>query len=702
MLYFSVQKIFFSVHELSKQPLELLAEGPPQTNCESSTRSLFLIKPTMEKYLLFILSVCVFGCFGMTLIAQEDNTFSSEVSLDSLLNIKISTASKYEQLIGEAPASVTIVTSGDIERYGYRTLSDILDHEKGFYTSYDRNYNYVGVRGFGRPSDYNNRLLLLYDGHPINENVYGSASIGTDFPIAIEQIEHIEIVRGPGSALYGTGAMFAVINVITKKGNTIDGTRLSAEIGSFGRRQGSFQFGKEWESAIDFSLSGIIADNTGEDLYYQEYDNPATNRGIAQGLDWDKYFGFYSRVSYDNIFVNGYLTQRSKGTPSGMYDNNFNDGRAKTIDNFAGINARYDAKVTSALALSGTLGYQYYYYSGDFPIQDLQVETAIGKRICAEVRMQLDIQPEHRLTIGSEYNNNIQSEIEERNAGIVYYDGDYPNTIFSIYVEDEYQIFNNFFLTLGVRHDRYSSVGSATTPRGALVYSFFDRQSTLKFLYGEGFRAPSSYESYYTDSLSYYKDNPNLHPENIHTCEIVFEQRLSEAVQGTISYYYYDMDNLIDVWIDPSDLFYQYKNLEDVIANGFEAELKIRLDGGFQGKVNYAYQRAENDQTGEKLSNSPQHIANVGFSYPFNSAFTAGMEFQYQSERLTVYGTNTPAFFLSNIHLRVQQKNGRLGAGLFISNVFNESYSHPASLDFKQAGIPQDGRSFKLNVWLKF
>ena len=138
------------------------------------------------------------------------------LSLDSLLSTKISTAAKYQQTISEAASSVTIITAEDIHRHGYRTLPEALAATRGFYLSYDRNYSFLGARGFSRPSDYNNRILLLVDGNAINESVFGGAPVGTDLGVPMESLERIEIVRGPGSALYGTGAIFAVVNLVTQ------------------------------------------------------------------------------------------------------------------------------------------------------------------------------------------------------------------------------------------------------------------------------------------------------------------------------------------------------------------------------------------------------------------------------------------------------------------------------------------------------
>jgi outer membrane receptor for ferrienterochelin and colicins len=146
----------------------------------------------------------------------------TDLDLKELMEIEVVTvygASKFEQKITEAPAAVSIVTSSDIKRYGYRTLADIMQSIRGFYTTYDRNYHYLGMRGFSRPGDYNTRFLLLVDGHRVNDNIYNTAFIGTEFPIDVDLIDRVEVIRGPSSSIYGTNAFMGVINVITRKVN---------------------------------------------------------------------------------------------------------------------------------------------------------------------------------------------------------------------------------------------------------------------------------------------------------------------------------------------------------------------------------------------------------------------------------------------------------------------------------------------------
>ena len=169
------------------------------------------------------------------------------LSIEDLAKTKVFTASRHLENTREAPSSVSIITSEDIARYGWRTLGDILGSLRGFYTSYDRDYTYLGVRGIQRPGDYNSRILLMINGHRLNDNVYDSAPIGSEFPLDLDLIDHIEIVRGPSSSLFGTNAVFGIINVITRRPKGGTAIEVSGDEGSFlsrsGRLTGTYQKG---------------------------------------------------------------------------------------------------------------------------------------------------------------------------------------------------------------------------------------------------------------------------------------------------------------------------------------------------------------------------------------------------------------------------------------------------------------------------
>ena len=116
-----------------------------------------------------------------SLLAQQIKDLS-EASLEELSNITVYTASRHVQKATEAPSSVTVVTRDEIQKYGYRTLADILRSVRGFDITYDRNYTYAGVRGVNRPETYNSRVLLLIDGLRTNNNVYEQAIAGNRVP----------------------------------------------------------------------------------------------------------------------------------------------------------------------------------------------------------------------------------------------------------------------------------------------------------------------------------------------------------------------------------------------------------------------------------------------------------------------------------------------------------------------------------------
>src|SRR6185503_19210749 len=132
--------------------------------------------------------------------------------------------------------SVSFITAAEIARYGYRTLADILRGVRGMYVVNDRNYSLLGTRGFALPGDYNSRILLLVNGHRVNDNIYGQAEIGAEFGLDPAMFERVEIIRGPASSLYGDSAFFAVVNVITRTGASLGGGAIAIETGTLGAR----------------------------------------------------------------------------------------------------------------------------------------------------------------------------------------------------------------------------------------------------------------------------------------------------------------------------------------------------------------------------------------------------------------------------------------------------------------------------------
>src|SRR5262245_8722962 len=222
--------------------------------------------------------------------AQQLPDDLTQLPLEQLMAIDlVYGASRHEQRVTEAPSFVSVITASDIERYGYRTLADILRSVHGFYTTYDRNYTYLGVRGFSRPSDYNTRFLLLLDGHRMNDDFYGSAYVGTEGLIDVDLIDRVEIIRGPSSSLYGTSAFFAVVNVITRKPASYGGLHLTGVDASYGTPAGSATYARSFDGGRSFLASGSAYDSRGQALFYKEFNNPQDNNGVFDRGDYDRY-----------------------------------------------------------------------------------------------------------------------------------------------------------------------------------------------------------------------------------------------------------------------------------------------------------------------------------------------------------------------------------------------------------------------------
>src|SRR6185503_14840391 len=256
-------------------------------------------------------------------------------SLEALLDVPVDSvegAARHTQRLTEAPAPVTVVTATDIETFGWRTLADVLKSVRGFHVTYDRNYSYLGVRAFGRPTDYNNRVLVMVDGRRLNDSIYDAALIGTDFPLDMSVVERIEVIRGPGSALYGTSAFLAVVNVITRHGGTSGARQAGVETSSFGTWNAHASHGWSDDRGRDVFLSVSRYDSHGPHaLFFPEFAGEPGG-GTVYDLDGDKSGKLFGSA-------------REKRVPTASWQTNFGDPRFFTRDTRGWASAGYTRDV---------------------------------------------------------------------------------------------------------------------------------------------------------------------------------------------------------------------------------------------------------------------------------------------------------------------------------------------------------------------
>jgi outer membrane receptor for ferrienterochelin and colicins len=614
-------------------------------------------------------------------------------------------ASKYEQDPAEAPASVTVVTADEIERFGYRTLSEILRSVRGLYVNDDRNYNYVGVRGFGRPGDYNTRVLLLLDGHRTNDNIYDQAAIGTDAYLDVDLIDRVEIIRGPGSSLYGTSAFLGVINVVTKPGRALKGGELSARLASHDTAKAGVTYGTRTDGGFEWLVSGSYYRSDGERIYFPEFDAPETNGGWAEGVDGDEYRSAFAKLSRGDLSLEAAYASREKVVPTASFETVFNDPRNRTTDERVFLALKHDREIGQRSRVITTLSYDSYAYDGTYVYTDgLQQDTGRGAWWTAESQYVGSLGDKNKLTAGAEWRENTRQdqELHDVDPYESVLDVRGSGSIFALYAQDEYRPRENWIADVGVRYDRYDTFGGTTNPRLALIGRFRDR-TTLKLLYGRAFRAPNPYEMFYDDNGVSQKGNPSLEPETISTYEAEIEHRFRGGARGLVSLYSYGVSNLITQETDPADDLAVFRNLERVKGQGVEAEIRAGFGEAVEGRLSGAYQTSRDDATDELLTNSPRTLLSLAFSSPLiTRKLLVSIEERYMSRRKVLDGGYAGGFAVTNLNFLLKGAKRLPAVSVGVYNLLDHPYGDPAGEEHVQRVIPQEGRSFRFYLRFAF
>ena len=668
----------------------------------------------MKKYLTAAGILCVLtGIFwtASARAAADVSDFAAEDGEEILFQdiSSVYSASKYDQKITEAPARISIVTARDIQHYGYRTIGDILNSLPGFYASYDRNYNYTGVRGFSIAGDYDTKLLQLVDGHRINDNIYDSMYSDRGFILDLDLIDRVEVVRGPSSSLYGSSAFFGVVNVISKRGRDLQGFEVSGSAGSFDSYRGRLSYGRRFDNGFELLTSGSYYDSDGDDrLYYPEFDDPATNNGIAENADDENLENLFARLSYNDLTLEGAYIDREKGVPTAAFDTVFNDTRTRTFDKHYYLDLKYQHLMENATELTARLFYDYFKYEGDWAydyseegdFSQIEIFSDLGKGEWwgTEVILTRPLLTRHKVTVGTEYRDSLDQVQQEWDSFAYYLDDQREDYTLGLFLQDEFKITEKLIFDLGIRYDYFDHVGSSTNPRAALIYSPL-AATNLKLLYGTAFRAPNAFELYYHDGGLTQKQSVDLDPEEIETFEFVAEQGLGHHIRAVASIYYNEIQELIALETDPADELLVFTNVGDAKATGGELQLEGRWDNGSAASISYSYQDAENKATGERLANSPVNMVKADALIPLLAdKLMAGLEVQYETDRKTLSGGETDDIFLTNLTLLSRDLVAGMTLSASIYNLFDRDYAYPVSEEFFQDSIEQDGLTFRIKL----
>ena len=663
-------------------------------------------------------SAALIAFFFLHAAAAAAQTPPSEVTtptLEELLNVEIiSTASKFSQEVTHAPASITIITADEIRYYGHRTLADVLRTVRGLYTSYDRNYSYIGVRGFSQPGDYNTRVLLLVDGHRLNDAVYDQAPIGTDFPIDVSLIERVEIIRGPGSSLYGTSAFFGVINIITRNGADRRGLQATVEGGSLGTGRGQLSFGRLFDGSMSLLVSGQAYRSSGlSTLYYPEYDSPDTSNGIVRDADDDRIGGLFAKASIGNVDVAGVYSRRSKGIPTASFGTVFGDDRSGTQDARGYLDVQYNGLFGRGWSGTARGGYNHYRYEGSYPYDygddigtAVDLDGALSDGLTGELTLNRRFAKRNMLTVGTEARHYLRanqwyrSDVSPEDGVDPTFDDQRRLTTWATYIQDELSLTSKVIVNAGVRVDRYGDLPWEASPRAGVVY-LPARSTALKLLYGRAFRAPNAYEKYYYEAAR--ERDVALLPERITTLEGVWEQYVGSHIRTAVTAFHYDIEGIIRLMSNENDLDALYfVNADSAHAHGVESEVEGRWRRGLTTRASHAWVYADDRSTGAALSNSPRHLTKLNAIVPlWLTGLRLGAQAQYVGQREGVRGNTVDGAFLQDLNLSYTINTG-FNVSVGVYNLFDRRYGDPGSEEHLQGAILQDGRTVRARLSLRF
>ena len=676
--------------------LNNLFRAPKQHRMTNAASSIF-----------FLLCLSILSLTSTTSQAQDAQSRVKQLiamDLGDLLSVDIATGTPKE--VSEAPAVVSVITEEDIKAIGTRTLSEALESVPGLHvsTSQFRLQKLFSIRGI--QTDLTPQTLVLLDGNKINQITLASIPAAFHFPV--HAIKRIEVIRGPGSAVYGADAFSGVINIISKKSEDLGQNQLGATLGSFNSAEIWINgAGKLGDTQV--SLLADMETTDGDDGRVTPYGSLKTDRTLynlhlnLEGHNW----------SMTNWY---YRIEAFMGNAAAIYANDvdfdvtyaWNSKFDYLFDLDENFSVNLDASV-SQVKLSASFRL---FPEGTWPVGNdgnllappfLPVsfpDGVIGKPGAEQTRYELNLvslfQPSdhHRLRLAAGGYTADVEPFEVKNFGPGVLDGEnfvpvsnelvdvtgtpfnylppYERDLWYLSIQDEWKINPSLELTAGIRYDHYSDFGSTTNPRLALVWKV-NSKTTTKFLYGSAFRVATATESSAQNNPATL-GNPDIQPEKIDTAEIVFNYQLNERLKGNLNLYRYDAEDLIIL-----DQFLTNQNLGKQEGQGVELEIDWRADDNLTIKGHLTVQSAEESINNTDKALVPGTLAFADVRYTFNDNWQLTVQNYWVKDRKREVGDSRPGiddYAKTDVNL-IYQPDSQWLARLQIKNLFDEDIRHP-------------------------
>lgn len=627
--------------------------------------------------------------------------------IDLVPQREVTAVSRYAERIDDAPSSVSVLDGREIAAFGYPTIAESLRGVRGLSLSNDRIYASVSVRAIGQPNDYGSRLLVLSDGQALNDNLLNSSYIGSDGRSDLGDIDRIEVVRGPGSLLYGAGAFAGVVNLVTRGRDAPNSVHVG--IGSYDnavlRGRGGFQ----WKLGQDKGIwaSGWGAQSDGFDVELPLKGDPLPTR--VRGVERFQAGGTAGRLYLGPATVQWFLHRRTQSAPVGAYATEVGNPRNLFADTRMMVEARFEPKVSNSVQLLLRAHANRYTYDATyaFPKALDNLEKFAGSWLGGEARVVFQPGPRFRLTVGGEAQWHPEATLTgtQRMPGQAdsrYMDEKRPYYFGAGYALAEGSPLSWLRLSGGVRIDGYSTFGAVVVPRGAIIIKP-SKTGTLKIMGGRAFRAPSIYEQLYNDNGQSQEKALTLDAEKIVSGEVEYTQRFLEdwvvlgAVHASVA------DDIIETEPVPGKTTVRYANQDERISViGGDVEFRREWRKGWMLTATYGYQRARYlDATGgdRQMPNVPEHLGGLRFVVPILPTIASvGMRATVDAPRLLEDATSTSWGGVADLTLSGELKSYGLRYVVGVYNLADRRYSAPVTGTFLSRTMPQNGRTFLVDL----
>jgi outer membrane receptor for ferrienterochelin and colicins len=636
-------------------------------------------------------------------------TADSETRVDAELRYappKVGAASKQALSVDQAPASVTVLTREELVGFGYQTLAEALQAVRGVFLTDDRIYSYIGLRGFSPPGDLNTRLLVLWDGHRMNDVWAGQGFVGRDFEVDLSDVERIEVVRGPASILYGTGAVFGVINVVPRK--RLDRDRHVEALAGAGDQDGgkvraTASLGGEGRS-LKVSAAGMLANGA-----------PSTDlgpEGTVQGLDGERALGASVVGQAGGFTLLGRINQRRKQVPTGPFGAMVGVPGTEYTDARGFAELRYE-KAFERVTLSARASYDGSRYRGWFARLDdggqrvRTTDSGGADWFGGELRTDIALFDGNRLSAAFE--GNVQL-VAQQGTGLPA--EAYTRVLLSGTLLDEWQLGSRVFVQAGLRVDKYFDLATwALSPRGAVVARPYDGGVT-KLVVGQAFRAPTVYELQFSDNnATHRKPDQPQQPELITTFEAEHAHDITPELRVMAAGYYNLLDRLIVLQQDeastprcgsgdaPVQCVVYANTAQRLSAGGGEAA--VRWQPGRFTLVNATYSFVMLGGQGADAVAYPQHLASLKALVPVKGGvLRLSGQVTYQSARRAADGSRTGEALLLNAGLQGEYGPLRYFAG--VRNLLDQRVLLPVSTESGFGKVQQYGRTLYVELAASF